>query len=216
MSAAGIGKSRKVQLGVKDAARLKALEAVIERGLPHFEAVGRALTEVRDSRLYQAEFPTFEKYCQTRWRLARASAYRFITAAKTIEEMAAVSPNGDKPKTEAVARELGKIKDPAERSEHLAKVSEQVGRPPTAKELAAIGVAPAVVTAAVPVVLILTADDYLRRLRDFAKTTQTFTDPANRQLEPQDPDRIMRVIVKLEGDLQDLAASLGGPVVAAE
>jgi hypothetical protein len=32
-----------------------------------FVKVGLALARIRDARLYRAEFPTFEAYCQTKW-----------------------------------------------------------------------------------------------------------------------------------------------------
>src|ERR1019366_10011075 len=61
--------------------RLDELEAVIEAGLPHFFAVGRALTEIRDSKLYLERHTTFDTYVQDRWQFSRQYAYSAIGAA---------------------------------------------------------------------------------------------------------------------------------------
>ena len=94
-------------LPAADAARLAERETVIERGLGTFVEVGTALAEIRDDRLYRAKFATFEDYCQERWNLKRAHAYRMIDAA------AAVSPIGDTglpmPANEGQARELARV-----------------------------------------------------------------------------------------------------------
>ncbi|MFA6271403.1 MAG: MT-A70 family methyltransferase [Candidatus Paceibacterota bacterium] len=84
--------------------RLAECEAVIERGLKTFVDVGNALLEIRDSRLYRAEFGTFEDYCKERWGMKRAHAYRMIEAAQVVETL---SPMGDiLPTSERQARPL--------------------------------------------------------------------------------------------------------------
>ena len=47
--------------------RLQELEQVVETGLTVFVKVGNALLEIRDSRLYRQQCPTFETYCRERW-----------------------------------------------------------------------------------------------------------------------------------------------------
>ncbi len=47
-------------LSTGERAVLIRAEATIERGLTSFIAVGEALSEVRDSRLYREEYGTFE------------------------------------------------------------------------------------------------------------------------------------------------------------
>jgi hypothetical protein len=106
--------------------RLGELEAVIDRGLKTFIEVGRALTEIRDRRLYRhATFReranpikrpsgdwvtipagpgcTFEQYAERRFGIGKSHAYRLIEAAEVV---AVVSPIGDTPTNEAQAREL--------------------------------------------------------------------------------------------------------------
>jgi ParB family chromosome partitioning protein len=83
--------------------RLTECEGVIERGLNTFYEVGAALAEIKESGLYRAAYLTFENYCQERWQMKRAHAYRLIDSATVIDNL---SPIGDIPKTESQAREL--------------------------------------------------------------------------------------------------------------
>lgn len=112
--------------------RLATLEATIERGLDTFVSVGRALSEVRDARLYRFTHDTFEGYCRERWEMGRAHAYRLIEGAEVAR---LVSPNGDMPvpATEATARELAPLKDdPEVMREAWAEANERSDGKPTA------------------------------------------------------------------------------------
>lgn len=119
--------------------RLNELERAIERGLKTFVEVGRALTEVRDKRLYRAQFSTFEDYCAVRWDLVRQSAYRQIDAAKVFDNLASLSPNGDKPAAllplhEFQARALTRL-DPAAQREVWSNLTVD-GKQPTGDAVA--------------------------------------------------------------------------------
>ena len=83
---------------------LQALEKRIERGLQTFKEVGTALQEVRDSRLYREDFPSFEAYCRDRWALERQRAYQLIGAVEVVEALPAGTR--DLVRNEATAREL--------------------------------------------------------------------------------------------------------------
>ena len=50
-------------------------------------AVGIALAEIRDRRLYQTEFTTFEDYRRAKWRSHRAYVYRLITASQLFSHL---------------------------------------------------------------------------------------------------------------------------------
>lgn len=76
--------------------------------------MGVALAEIRDSRLYRADYSTFEDYCREKWGWERRHAYRLITAAA----VTAMSPIGLRPQTESQARELAKV-EPEKRVEVL-------------------------------------------------------------------------------------------------
>ncbi len=95
----------RVSVGIK---RLTELEKIIEHGLAKFVEVGKALLEIRDSRLYRETHVTFEAYCRERWRMSRSHAYRQIKAA---EIAGLLSPIGDIPVTESQARALALMRD---------------------------------------------------------------------------------------------------------
>lgn len=121
-------------LAPSESKRLQELEIVIETGKQTFVAVGNALAEIRDGRLYKATHKTFEDYCQTKWGLSRPRAYQMIEAAETV----AVLP----PKmstivdTESKARELAKA-PVARRPDVMEKAKEMAGKKPvTAKHIA--------------------------------------------------------------------------------
>jgi hypothetical protein len=67
--------------------RLDQLEAVIERGIETFVAVGEALMEIRDSRLYKQTHSSFDAYCKERWGFSRRRGYQLIAAAQVVEEV---------------------------------------------------------------------------------------------------------------------------------
>lgn len=78
-------------------------EITIERGQDVFFAVGLALLDIRERRLYRDDYDTFEAYCQQRWDFGRHYAYRLMSAAVIVENLL---PIGNKPDNEAQAREL--------------------------------------------------------------------------------------------------------------
>ncbi|HEV7344385.1 MAG TPA: hypothetical protein VGN60_01950 [Devosia sp.] len=69
----------------EEATRLARCEALIERGVAVFTEVGRALTDIRDGKLYRAHHKTFEAYCDARWGLVRSRAYQLIDQAKVVD-----------------------------------------------------------------------------------------------------------------------------------
>lgn len=62
--------------------RLQELEEIIDRHLVGFIEVGRALTEVRDDKLYQATYRTFEAWAEMRFAISRRRAYELMSACK--------------------------------------------------------------------------------------------------------------------------------------
>jgi hypothetical protein len=61
-----------------EAKRLDELEVQISRSRLN---QGRALREIRDSRLYRAKYPTFEAYLKEVWEMSRSRAYQLIDFA---------------------------------------------------------------------------------------------------------------------------------------
>jgi hypothetical protein len=109
--------------------RLRELEDVIDRGLSTFVEVGEALLEIRDGRLYRSTHATFEDYCRDRWRMGRSHAYRLMEGAEVVRLL---SPMGDTPPSERVARELVPVlrRDPVSLPAVLDEAAERCGAGP--------------------------------------------------------------------------------------
>lgn len=67
--------------------RLEDYEEVISAKLKAFYDVGRALAEIRDSRLYREQYSTFEEYCRDRWDMGRRTAYQLVDASSVYENV---------------------------------------------------------------------------------------------------------------------------------
>jgi hypothetical protein len=58
--------------------RLGELERIIEQKIEGFIAVGQALVEIRESRLYKQHYSSFDEYCRERWQFTARHANRLI------------------------------------------------------------------------------------------------------------------------------------------
>lgn len=117
-------------------AALAACELQIEHGLKTFFAVGQALAEIRDSRLYRGTHDTFEAYCRERWNITPQHANRLVMAAEVVgsmEPIGSIPP----PANEGQARALAAVPEP-ERSEVWREAVERTGGKPTAKAVAEV------------------------------------------------------------------------------
>lgn len=101
-------------LTVTQSSGLAELERIIQENLPAYCIVGIALMKIKNDRLYEKQYGTFEKYCKSRWNFERAHAYRLIKSSVVFQNL---SPIGDIPKAEGVIRPLTKIKDPVKQRE---------------------------------------------------------------------------------------------------
>lgn len=103
-----------------ESSRLAELETTIDKGMSTFVAVGQALAEIRDQRLYRESHSTFEAYCWERWGWTRQHSNRVIGAASVARQL---EPMGSIPVSERALRPVVKL-PPAERSQvlELAKV----------------------------------------------------------------------------------------------
>ena len=93
-------------LTVGESTELAALESKIAAGLKTFIEVGEALARIRDSRLYRAQFGTFEDYCRERWGFNSSRARQLIGAAETVRNLESVTTVTLLPSTESQARPL--------------------------------------------------------------------------------------------------------------
>jgi len=85
--------------------QLSCLESIIESNQRNFYAVGKALKEIRDNRLYRAlGFDLLETYTRNKWDMGKSHTYRLIDAAVVIDNL---SPIGETlPLNEAQIRPL--------------------------------------------------------------------------------------------------------------
>ncbi|MCA1792954.1 MAG: DNA methylase [Desulfobacteraceae bacterium] len=92
--------------------RLTRLENLIARNQCRFHEIGKALKEIRDSRLYKLNlFNSFEAYARARWDMGKSQAYRVIEAYQVVNNL---SPIGDiLPSNESQVRPLVPL-DPIE------------------------------------------------------------------------------------------------------
>ncbi|MBD2249164.1 hypothetical protein [Nostoc sp. FACHB-888] len=74
------------------------LERKVERAF--FEA-GKALSELRDRRLYRSTHSTFKEYCKDRFGFERRHPYRLIEAAEVIDNLRKMCPNWTQNETES-------------------------------------------------------------------------------------------------------------------
>ena len=72
-------------LSVNETKRLSELEGVITRNFQSFYAVGCALREIREKRLYRSTHQRFDFYCRDLWEMQRSRAYQFIESADVVD-----------------------------------------------------------------------------------------------------------------------------------
>lgn len=111
---------------------LAKCEAIINKGLGTFIEVGAALIEIRDSRLYRAEFNTFEDYCRTKWKMSARQAYHLMDAHDVVETLKCEQLFTNEPlaipSTESAARQLAKL-DAKQKVEVARKVAKKTTQP---------------------------------------------------------------------------------------
>ena len=114
--------------------RLHLCEKTIREGLGTFVAVGAALMEIRNARLYRQSHPSFEKYVQSVLALSRPRAYELIDSSQVMHDLSAIADFPTLPQNEGQARELRRWKTPEERAEKWRAVLDAAGnKPVTAK-----------------------------------------------------------------------------------
>jgi hypothetical protein len=94
-------------------------------------AVGAALREIRDQKLYRQEYSTFEDFCIAEYEIKHSQAYRLIEAAD-VKESLKTSPIGDKLRNEQQARALALV--PLEKRAEVLEEASKDG-PATARKI---------------------------------------------------------------------------------
>ena len=115
--------------------RLIALEKTIQAGVDTFVSVGCALAEIKESKLYRADFETFEDYCHKKWQFTRIRAHQLIEAArvaKALPENVKQCLTNPRQASELAKAPKGKR---ASIVKGLVKESKKSGKPITAKKI---------------------------------------------------------------------------------
>ncbi len=104
--------------------RLAECEEIIEQGLQTFYDVGTALIEIRNGRLYRADYPTFEEYCQERWGFSDRNALYYMQAATVIDNIQNSKSSSSLPLNVNQTVALSKLKTPEQQQEAWQKAVE--------------------------------------------------------------------------------------------
>jgi dGTP triphosphohydrolase len=67
--------------------RLSELESVITKNFQGFYVVGCALAEIKAGKLYRKTHVTFANYCRDRFEIAQRTAYQYIVAKNTMDNV---------------------------------------------------------------------------------------------------------------------------------
>jgi hypothetical protein len=121
------------EITTTERARLAELESVIESNVA---LVGKALFEIRESRLYRQTHKTFEDYCRERFAMNRDYINKQIRAADVINNLD-TNCIQTKPTNEAQTRPLSKL-PPADQPKAWEKANEiakEEGRPVAARHV---------------------------------------------------------------------------------
>ena len=123
-------------LTAAESADLATHEATIAAGLDTFIAVGEALAEIRDQRLYRATHASFADYLAGTWPQigGRRQADRLIVAAEVERDL---RPIGLTLSNESQARPLAGLAPEERRTAMQAAIEAAGGQAPTAKQIAA-------------------------------------------------------------------------------
>jgi hypothetical protein len=116
--------------------RLADLEHVVERGQRSFVEVGKALRTIRDERLYDAAFGTFEAYCRARFGMPRQHINRIIAATEVVGNLEPMGSNVSV--SERVARPLATL-EPDDQRKVWREATERWNKPTAAQVTEVIG-----------------------------------------------------------------------------
>lgn len=100
------------ELTKSEQSELARLCKVVDEGLSSFLAVGTALKQISEGKLYRATHETFETFVKERWGITGSRAYQLIDAARVSKEISTVVEETGidiELKTEAQLRELNQI-----------------------------------------------------------------------------------------------------------
>ena len=92
--------------------RLLQLETIVENGFTTLWEMGKAMLEIRNTKLYVKRYTTFAEYCEQRWAKHRSRCYQLMDAAEVQQNLSTWVDIAEL--TEKHCRELVKLKKPAD------------------------------------------------------------------------------------------------------
>ena len=116
-------------LSLTESSTLAECECVIECGLAAIFETGKALTKIRDLRLYRERYSTFEQYCAERWNISRPRAYQLIEASSVVENLSTIVDKPALPTRESHARPLVALQPEQQRVAWGMALEESNGQP---------------------------------------------------------------------------------------
>ncbi len=97
-------------LSKKEGKRLAKAEFVLEKGDSQSYEKGKALREIRESRLYRSSFDTFDNYCRGKWDMVATRANQMIEFASVVDDLKEGLEEGEpQPIFERQARSLAPL-----------------------------------------------------------------------------------------------------------
>lgn len=126
------------ELTKSEQSELARLCKVVDEGLASFLAVGTALVDINEGRLYRQSHETFEEFVKERWGISRRRAYQLMEAAEIKAEMCTSGSHqeiADEITSERQIRELSRVGTEAlpDVVERVAEKCKAEGVKPTAK-----------------------------------------------------------------------------------
>ena len=131
------------ELTKSEQSELARLCKVVDEGLSSFLAVGTALVEINEGRLYRQNHETFEAFVKERWGISRQRAYQLMEAAEVKDELTKIFDNPsevDLFTAESQLRELSRVGTEAlpDVVERVAEKCKSEGIKPTAKVIRSV------------------------------------------------------------------------------
>lgn len=131
------------ELTKSEQSELARLCKVVDEGLSSFLAVGTALVEINEGRLYRQNHETFEAFVKERWGISRQRAYQLMEAAEIKSEMSTSGLHqeiADEITSERQLRELSRVGTEAlpDVVERVAEKCKSEGVKPTAKVIRSV------------------------------------------------------------------------------
>ena len=94
------------KLDANEKRELKKLVGIVRVGVDAFMEAGKALSIIREKRLYREGFNTFEDFCREEFKMSRIHASRLIGAFNVVKSL---NEAKQLPTSERVARELASV-----------------------------------------------------------------------------------------------------------